>query len=95
MYCKDREELDSSICRRFCTDLKKDSCIVGAAIGDWVEEGFTLPSSVAFIGGRGLVPLNEIESFLVGSGDLDALDSAETTVLGLTLVENVEVVDVA
>jgi hypothetical protein len=30
--------LDSSICKRFCTDLKKDSCIVGAAGATCVGE---------------------------------------------------------
>src|SRR5271155_5345606 len=38
MYCNDKDELDSSIWRRFCTDLKKDSWIVGLASGGCVEE---------------------------------------------------------
>jgi hypothetical protein len=37
MYCRDSDELDSSICKRFCTDLKNDSCMVGLAGCDWVE----------------------------------------------------------
>ena len=38
IYCNDRDEFDSSICRRFWTDLKKDSWIVGVAGDGWVEE---------------------------------------------------------
>ena len=32
-------ELDSSICSRLWTDLKKDSCVVGMEDGGWVDVG--------------------------------------------------------
>jgi hypothetical protein len=90
MYCRDRDELDSSICKRFCTDLKNDSCIVGLAGCGCVElEGSLVLSEAAEVLALLLVWLmlgtNDIVVFRTAKGYADTLPDDMTVLVSVEI----------